>query len=85
MSKLKVTGLTKIPASYKGEPCVMTVEITDVIGGRYESEIHMDNGYSPDVLRDAMFESFRMCDAQAKSVNIRSFRVKKQPDETRLP
>jgi hypothetical protein len=78
MSKLKVTGLTKIPSSYKGEPCVMTVEITDVIGGRYESEIHMDNGYSEAVLRDAMVASFKMCDATAKSVNVRSFRVKKE-------
>lgn len=76
-NKLKVTGLTKIPSTYKGEPCVMVVEITDVIGGRYESEIHMDNGYSEDGLRDAMVESFRMCDATAKSVNVRSFRTKK--------
>ena len=77
MSTLKVTGLKRIPATYKGEPCVMTVEITDVIGGRYESEIHMDAGYTPDILRDAMVESFRMCDAQAKSVNVKSFRIKK--------
>jgi hypothetical protein len=75
-NKLKVTGLTKIPPNYKGEPCVMTVEITDIIGDRYESEIHMDNGYSEDTLRDAMVASFNMCDAQAKSVNVRSFRIK---------
>lgn len=81
MSKLKVTGLTKIPSTYKGEPCVMIVEITDVIGGRYESEIHMDKGYSENVLRDAMVESFRMCDAVAKSVNVRSFRIKKANNE----
>lgn len=56
----------------------MVVEITDVIGDRYESEIHMDKGYSEDALRDAMVASFRMCDAQAKSVNVRSFRIKKE-------
>lgn len=77
-SKLNVTGLKKIPSTYKGEPCVMVVEITDVVGGRYETEIHMDKGYSEDALRDAMVESFRMCDATPKSVNVRSFRINKE-------
>ena len=77
-NKLKITGLTKIPSSYKGEPCVMVVEITDAVGDSYESEIHMDKGYSEDSLRDAMVASFRMCDAVAKSVNVRSFRIKKE-------
>jgi hypothetical protein len=63
----------------------MTVEITDVIGGCYESEIHMDNGYSEDSLPEAMVASFQMCDATAKSVNVRSFRIKanKQKDNDR--
>lgn len=77
-NKLNVTGLTKIPSTYKGEPCVMIVEITDVVGDKYESEIHMDNGYSENALRDAMIASFRMCDAEAKIVNVRSFRIKKK-------
>lgn len=77
-NKLKVTGLTKIPPTYKGEPFIMVVEITDVVGDRYESEIHMDKGYSENSLRDAMVESFRMCNATPKSVNVRSFRIKKE-------
>lgn len=76
MAELKVTGLTKLPSTYKGEPCIMTIEIEDVEGSIYESEIHMDEGYNPNTLRDAVVESFKMCDAQAKSVNVKSFRIK---------
>ena len=75
--KLKVTGLTKLPLDYKGEPCVLMLEITDVEGGCYESEIHMDNGYSEKNLLDAAVQTFKMCDSLPERVNIRSIRIKK--------
>lgn len=75
--ELTVTGITKIPDSYNGEPCVFIIEITDIKGGIYESEIHLDGGFHPVTFRDAIYNSFKMCDAMPESVNVKAFRIKK--------
>ena len=46
-SKLKVTGLTHIPPTYKGEPCILSINIIDEKGGMYEADIHFDDGLPP--------------------------------------
>lgn len=74
--QLTVTGLTKLPESYKGESCVFTIEITDVESGKYETEIHLDEGFDPIALRDAIYESFKMCDAEVEAVHVKAFRIK---------
>lgn len=76
-AKLKITGITKLPVDYKGEPCVIMMEIIDVRGDRYESEIHMDNGFTENNLLEASKASFDMCDALPERVHIRSIKIKK--------
>lgn len=75
--ELKVTGLTRLPRDYKGEPLIMILDLEDIKGGLYESEIHMDEGYKPDTFLEACKETFRMCDFTVKRVHVRSVRIKK--------
>ena len=74
-SKLKVTGLTRMPAGYKGEPCIMSINIIDEKGGVYESDIHFDDGITADKLREAMVMIFRCTDYVATEVNIKALKV----------
>lgn len=76
MSELKVTGLTRLPANYNGEPLIFIIDITDKNGDMYESEIHMDKGFSKEDLLEACKESFLMCDATVTRVHVRSVRIK---------
>lgn len=75
--ELKVTGLTRLPPDYKGEPCVLTIELYDKDGGAYESEIHMDAGFNPNSLREAVTTSMLAMDATPVGAYIKSFKIKK--------
>jgi hypothetical protein len=74
--KLKVTGLTGMPPGYKGEPCVMSINIIDKKGGVYEADIHFDAGITADRLRDAMVNIFNCTDYVATKVNIKAIKIK---------
>lgn len=75
--KLKITGHNCIPKTYDGSPCVLSVNIIDKDGGVYESDIHFDEGMTADKLKEAMMNVFRMTDAIATELHIKSFKIKK--------
>lgn len=74
---LKVTGITMLPPDYKGEPCILNLELFDKDGGCYESEIHMDAGVDKDKLRDAVYESMIRMDSICIKVHVKSLKIKK--------
>lgn len=75
-SNLKVTGITKMPDGYRGEPCIMSLNIIDEKGGVYESDIHFDDGITADKLREAMVTIFNCTDYIAAEVNVKSIKIK---------
>ncbi len=74
-SNLKVTGLTHMPAGYKGEPCVMSIIIIDEKGGVYESDIHFDDGITAERLKEAMVNISNCTDYVAAEVNVKAIKI----------
>lgn len=75
--QLAITGLTKLPQGYAGEPLSITLELRDKDGGIYEAGVDMDDGYNADNLRKCVTAFMRMMDARPVAVCVKSIKIKK--------
>lgn len=60
---------------YYGKPTFCKIQITDILGEKYESEFHLPKDWTNDKFTELLAQSFHLCDNTPSSVHIEELRL----------